>query len=459
MDSFSHEDRGLHEAAKTPLPPQGKSFGTPDGRMPSRVQLGLFLLCLSLAIVLFAHWNTGYPRQEGRDPMVPARLAARGEPIPLLVKCREQPLRVLPNPGLGNVVNEEDMVTVLCAALPWWNPPSVPSAFHELKLWGRNAVFTKEMLGVPRTGEFLVETLLSDKLCRANTVSVGGAYLLDSPFGIRPVLMGTEDALDYRAEAHYGQLLLLLGEVGTPPETQVTSSSGRVGTVAQLYQDAVLRFSLAQELEFIGCALAYWHPPQKGWKDQFGNEYTFDDLLSRLIATPLGQGSCGGCHVPYTIVTILRVDEDHPILSSDVRRKARKWLAVLAQLLELRCSSSGGWDGTWATNGPRSFIMGDDLLDRITVTGHHLEWIALAPDGIRPSEAAVERAVLALRRDVESLPPLARQPFKTLLPVSHGARALALLRGDDPYSAWLKYWKNGRLKRSKRGFDICNSSP
>jgi hypothetical protein len=315
-------------------------------------------------------------------------------------------------------------------------------------------VFTNEMLGVERTGEFLVTTLLSDKLCRANTAAVGGTYLLDSPFGIRPVLAGSEDAIEYRAEGHYGQLLKLLGEVGVPSATSVTTSSGRVGDLVDIYQDALMRFSLAQELEFIGCALAYWHPPEKTWKDQFGNEYSFNELVSHLISIPLGKGSCGGCHVPYTVVVILRVDERFTILSEDVRRQARKWLAELSQLLEDRWAACGGWDKYWSQNSDLKPLWRDDLLDRITITGHHLEWIALAPPDVRPSETVVKRAVRALRSDVESLPPLSQQPFKTLLPVSHGARALALLRGEDPYLLWMKYWKEGRLKRSAKGFEI-----
>jgi hypothetical protein len=314
------------------------------------------------------------------------------------------------------------------------------------------------MFGTDRTGEFLVTTLLSDELCRANTVQVGGPYLLDSPFGIRPVLVGTEDAVALRGEGHYGQLLKVLGEAGVPATTRVTTSSGRVGTIADVYQDAVMRFSLAHELEYIGCALGYWHPPGRSWKDQFGNEYTFDDILSRLIATPLGKGTCSGCHVPYTVVTLLRLDEDHPILSQDVRAKARAWLAALAHLLDYRLSPTGGWDKSWAPDSEQKFLMGDDVLDRITITGHHLEWTALAPDDLRPSTTAVQRAVVALRRDVASLPPLRQRTFKTLLPVSHGARALALLRGVDPYSVWSKYWKNGRLRRSERGFETRASS-
>jgi hypothetical protein len=359
---------------------------------------------------------------------------------------------------MKNVVTEDDLVCVLCGALPLWNPPSVPSAFHELKLWGRNFAFTKDILGTERTGEFLVTTLLNDDACRANTAPPGGSYLLDSPFGIRVVLAGTEDAVEYRAEGHYGQLLKVLGEVAVPSTTAVRTSSGRVGDVAELYQDAVLRFSLAQELEFVACALAYWQPPLKTWKDQFGNEYGFDQLLSKLIATPFGKGACGGCHVPYAVVVILRVDEDYSILSSAMRNAAQKWLAGLSHWLEDRESPLGGWDKSWGKLGVVPFLYGDDLLDRITITGHHLEWMSLVPnDSPLPSEFVIKRAVAAIRRDVRALPALPYRSFKTLLPVSHAARALALFRRDDPFSVWIKYWNAGRLTRSETGFELRES--
>src|SRR6266481_425093 len=113
--------------------------------------------------ILWVIWLQFFRSPHGDDDSgVPARLAARGKRVSLLVSCRDRPLKIETTPW-PNTVSEEDLVTVLNAALPWWNPPSVPSAFHELKLWGRNAAFTKEMFGVDRTGEFLVTTLLSDK--------------------------------------------------------------------------------------------------------------------------------------------------------------------------------------------------------------------------------------------------------------------------------------------------------
>ncbi len=413
------------------------------------------------ALGLFAALRGGFPGAGASSQTLPARAAVRGEHVPrAIIQCREKPLEVLPKLLLDGSVSEEDLVSVLCGALPLWNPPSVPSAYHELRLWGRNCAFTKEMLGAERSGDDLVKILLNDDVCVAKTASPGGNYLLDSPFGIRVIQAGTLDAVEYRAEAHYGQLLKVIGQVGVPADTPVSTSSGRVGNVVDLYQDEVMRFSLLGELEFIGCALAYWHPPQKTWRDQFGNEFSFDQLLSKLIAVPLGKGGCGGTHLPYTVVTILRVDEQYPILSADVRQKARDWVATLTQWLEDHQAGLGGWDKSWGQPGAVGYLYGEELLDRITITGHQLEWMALVPsDDLRPAVTVIQRAVAALRRDVDALPPIEYRSFKTLLPVSHGARALALFRGQDPFTVWLKYWQAGRIARSEKGFALKRSSP
>jgi hypothetical protein len=416
-----------------------------------KAMLPAFALTASLAVVSYFRLRALTTTD---DQMTPARLAARGEAIGQRIRCRQQPIKIAGSPGLGDVVSENELVTALCAALPYWHPPAVPCAIHELKLWGSHFAFTKKMLESERTGDFLVRTLLNDKECRANTVSIGGSYLLDSAFGIHVVLQGSDDAIEYRAEGHYGQLLKALAESGVASDTPVTTSSGRLGSVADLYQDAVLRYSVALPQEFIACALAYWQPPQRTWVDQFGQEHTFDELLQSLLATALGEGSCGGTHVPYAVTTIIRVHERYPIISENTHAAARKWLAVLSRRLEQRWSVRAGWDRNWASEGEAKFLWGDELLDRITITGHHLEWMALAPSDVRPCQAVIRRAVLALLQDIRGLPALQFRSFKALLPTCHAARALSLMRGTDPFQTWLAYWKEGRLKRTDRGYAV-----
>lgn len=258
--------------------------------------------------------------------------------------------------------------------------------------------------------------------------------------------MDSEGALAGRAEGHYGQLLKALAQAGVPSSTPVTTASQRNGTVADIFQDAVLRFSYADELEFIACALALWLPPHRTWRNQFGEEFSFDELTSALLHAPRGDGPCGGCHLPYSIAIILRVDETHSLLSEEVRRDALRWLNETVELLRVRQMPSGGWNRSWSGTLNVGPIMGIDLLDRVTITGHHLEWMALAPIEIRRQEGMLRAAVKSLASDLAELTSRARPSFKDELPASHAARALALMRGESPCRAFAGYQENGRIK-------------
>lgn len=430
------------------------------GRLAA-VAVAMGLLAVTL-VVLLRSWRGDRASQLSAGTDTPARIAARGGRVPLMIKARPEPIALQPVPGLADVVDDQQLLTTLCASTPIWHPPTVPSLVHELKLWGRRADFTEEMVGQARSGTMIVETLLSDELCRERTTEHGASFLVDSPFGIHVVKLGSPDAEANRGEGHYGQLLMVLGEAGVPLDTPVTTASGRTGTVADLLQDAVMRFAWTRrELDFIACALALWLPPERTWTDQFQNRYSFDELVDHLLAVPWGKGSCGGCHLPYAVVTILSVDGQFELLSPEVRDRALRRLGDLSALLERTQRGEGGWDKSWAGKEMEGqlYIYDDPLLDRITVTGHHLEWIAMAPPSVRPSKETVARAVSAMAEDVDALPPFDPRPlvgrlFKTMLPCSHGAKALCMLRGREPYETWVEYWDSGQLAHGSKGLHL-----
>jgi len=380
-------------------------------------------------------------RSAGRDGIdaatsIPAALNKKVE-----LRAREQPLRVKPIPGLEDVVTEDQAFHALCACIPRWNPPKVAQLSHELRLWGPTASFADDSRSTPWSGAEAIRSLLSDKLCRERTSPNSGSYLLDSPFGIRVVIQRSADAVGTRGEAHHGQLLKVLAEVGSPLSTRVETESGRTGTIADILRDATMRFTLDGELEFMATALALWLSPERGWRDRFGVRHTFDDLVHKLLSQPYGKGACGGCHAPYALVNIVRCNEQYPILSTGSRGEVLEWLGRLSKLLERSERSAGGWDLSWPGTERSEIIFSDDVLERITVVGHHLEWIALAPSSVRPKDDVVQRAAIALTTDIKALPKVARQSWESLLPCSHAARALCLLRGRQPYALWNDRWE------------------
>ncbi|MGO9110691.1 MAG: hypothetical protein ACLP9L_15835 [Thermoguttaceae bacterium] len=275
--------------------------------------------------------------------------------------------------------------------------------------------------------------------------------MIDSPYGIHVIRAGSYDAVEYRGEPHYGKLTELMADVGLPLSTAVVTSSGRVGTLADVLQDTIMQFNWDQELEFVGCSLALWLAPERSWSNQFGETFTFDELTERLLDTPLGKGCCGGCHVPYTIVTILRVDEQYSILSPGVRQRAISWLRQLSETLKRNQLPDGSWERDWGNSGQKRPIFKDPVLDQITLIGHHLEWMALVPNEYRLPKESVERAAICLGKQIDLLPPLPYRSFKAALPCSHAAKALCRCKGVDPFEFFIEQLRTSTASTRKSG--------
>jgi hypothetical protein len=189
---------------------------------------------------------------------------------------------------------------------------------------------------------------------------------------------------------------------------------------------------------------------RKSWTNQFGETFTFDELMEHLLKQPLGKGCCGGCHVPYTVVTILRIDaEQYPILSPKMREHTKRWLGNVIRILEKNQLPDGSWERDWGKTGQKSFLYGDKTLDVITILGHHLEWMALSLEEWRPSKYCIKKSVDALSEQIDQLPELRYRSFKTLLPCSHAAKAMCLIRNVNSYQFWLTSTASNEARSKK----------
>ena len=415
-----------------------------------------------IVLIFACIWFKPVQMELPEDEELPARRAMRGESIPLLIKAREFPIQVNSTFELEDIVTDDQLFTVLSASLPLWHPPSVPSLIHELKLWGPECVFTKEMVGSEgRTGKLIVQTLLNDQLCATNTVVLGegkgGAYLIDSPFGIHPIQSLSYDAVEYRAETHYGKLTMIMALTNMPLSTPVTSSSNRVGTLADVLQDTIMNFHWGQELEFIACSLALWLPPVKSWTNQFGETFTFDELMERLLSIPLGYGCCAGTHVPFAVTVLLQADDQYFILDPKTRIKAIKWLNRVTALLEQTQHVDGSWPRDWGCTNQKGALYNDPVLDCITITGHHLEWIAYSSQYSRPNSECLKKAAQNAVEAVEMLHPIKYRSFKCLLPCSHFAVALCKMKNQNPNEIWMQAWEKKNLIHTSQGYVLKTS--
>ncbi|MBI3462687.1 MAG: hypothetical protein HY000_06440 [Planctomycetes bacterium] len=244
-------------------------------------------------------------------------------------------------------------------------------------------------------------------------------------------------AVAKEAQTHKDEILEVFAEIGTALDHPV-QLAGFQATLQAILDDSLARFQPEQiDVEFTAIAYARYLPPQREWTNRFGQRHSFDDLADVLASRTLGWTVCYGTHVPYALVTLLRVDEQVPILSPLRRRLARQRLAEVSRLLVRTQYKNGAWGPDWWNDAPGPGGASENPNPEVSVsnfiraTGHHLEWIALAPKDLRPPDANVEKAAQWVVSTTLAQPQGILSTYYGEF--SHGARALLLLSGSKPF--------------------------
>ncbi len=196
-----------------------------------------------------------------------------------------------------------------------------------------------------------------------------------------------------RGEKHLDETLSVLAEVGIGSTHPILLMKD-AATVKDVIRASVSNFVLDQSLEFSAIAFAHYLPPQRCWTNKFGDTFCFDDVCHELCILPKKQGSCYGCHAMYALAIILAADKQHSILSDSTRRKVNAMLRQSIDVLRASQRADGSWDAQWYEKGDGT--QKKDFLASLSVTGHTLEWLAIAPQEFMEDPKMVDRGCEAL---------------------------------------------------------------
>jgi hypothetical protein len=296
---------------------------------------------------------------------------------------------------------------------------------HALRFWGASARFDQPQC---RNGAELLSIILDDREYRRRFPGAG-PLLFDSDYGVAVWV-----ADDLAAAPHTDKCLSVCAEIGIPLDRPVYTRR-RTATVAALLSDSIARFQIDQkEVEWSAIAYSLYLPPQRKWVNHFQREFAFDDLAERLLKKEDGEGPCFGTHPLYALCHLLRVDDEHEILSPPLRDRIRGRLRAVSEKLAANQSRDGAWGSQWhlpPTGKPQVVDKSPRAVQNaLRVTGHHAEWLALAPQDTRPAAASLRAAMRYLTETLRTLPD---QDFvEAYSPLSHAARALCLLSGIRP---------------------------
>ena len=141
----------------------------------------------------------------------------------------------------------------------------------------------------------------------------------------------------------------MLAGIGIPLNHPIRMEGGREATLRAVLDDTTANFTLRGQIYWKVVALALYLPPQKSWKNRFGERFTFDDAARELLAASrFALALFGNPDGPITLTVLLRADEQQPVLSESVREQVREYLGRIAKTLVEIQSPEGWFPADWA---------------------------------------------------------------------------------------------------------------
>jgi len=356
-------------------------------------------------------------------------------------------VKITPYVGLADLVPEKGFYHLLRQLTPSWYSFKTAKVIHAFRLWGPKAIFpsgffTQLFSDRVFTGAELAGYLLDHRLY--NKISPGeDPLLIRTPYGVRVRISQTEIQGQFSGPlGHTDDLLRACGEVGLTTEYPIYTSDGKA-TLGDLIGDSIAQFDINHELEWTSEALARYLAPQSFWTNRFNECFSFDDIALSLLKRAPGQGTCLGTHVPHALTCLYRISERHPFLSDYVSDRIVSYLKEVSLMVAASRQGDGWWAGRWApATAAFDRTRETEEFTSLISTGHHLEWIALAPPDCRPPESIIRSAIHGILKLVSRF--TAYEICQCYLPLTHLACALCLLKNKTP-SDILQAWKTTRV--------------
>ncbi len=394
---------------------------SPEATPPRGTTSVVFLVAQLVCLAAFL----GYGAQRFR-----ALEETKLPPVPLTEPIRIQALHDEPE-----VVSDEQLARVLTKLQPRLRgpQPKINHVDHALRFWGVQAAFADEnsLSGVELRG------LLTDhRSFRKAWGNSAKAFLLPNTRDEQPGLSFRTRSGD-ATSSHVDHTLACLAEVGTSLDYPVQTPSGEIQLRAA-FKQALQRFSLNQpEYEWSVLVFLHYMPEVKSWMTEEGQQVTWDRLADRLMRQRLAQGTCYGNHRLFALAAMLQLDPQYHLLSDASRASVVAFLKDVSRRLAETQNEAGYWDGAWPgpeADGPQSAVAEAPYgphAERLLMTGHTLEWWAIAPREVHPDKAVLLKASKWL---VKSLEDLSEGDVKKMYPfLTHAGRSLALWRKREPH--------------------------
>lgn len=335
------------------------------------------------------------------------------------------------------MVSDEQLAAVLKKLIPRFSQSQLrPNLIeHALRTWGSEIRFgADDTISGPELATFLTDSAKHLQSWNHRVTPL----LVDTGLGVH--VRFSEDAA---GSVHHDHALAALTESGLPLEAPVFTTS-RALQLRDVLQEALRDFRPDErETEWSAMAFTLWlaSPEITSWHTAEGRLVTLDLLARRLIRSHKRGGVCLGTHRIYTLMLMLRLNAEHSgkLLQPDTVIATEAYLADIRDRITASQWPDGSWNSNWV-DGADCFKLTDaqeKASKRVIATGHHLEWLALAPEHLHPPRSQVLKAAEWLVQNVSQTPQ--QEIDQNFTFYSHVGKALALWRGTSPAEFWSRW--------------------
>ena len=377
-------------------------------------------------------WAVGQPEAKA----LVAKQLWQQDAYPHVVVPRERPLVIAPLYDRPDLISDADLAAVLQKVQPRFPRESLKPNHveHALRTWGVGAQFQDPAV---LSGKELTEFLTDHGKFINSWGKTIAPLLQDLPTGVAIRFDRTDGG-----SIHHDHWLASLTEAGVRLKTPVYSPGRRNATIHTVLDQALRDFRLDEkETEWTALAFGLWIAPQHQWTGGDGRQYSFDLLSQRLRRGQKELGVCSGTHRVYSLMALIRLDDEFKETLSDAERK-NVW-AYLESVRD-RITESQFPDGHWPSNWPegKSAVekpIVDEFKAVVIATGHHLEWLSIAPKELHPPEETIRRAmqwIIKTTKDNSQQTILDNYTF-----FSHIGKAGAMWRRTSPGAFWEEWEK------------------
>ncbi|HZZ76897.1 MAG TPA: hypothetical protein VFE62_00165 [Gemmataceae bacterium] len=248
------------------------------------------------------------------------------------------------------------------------------------------------ILGIGPEKTMLTDAMTKKKVNAVDYICNGGAIR-----GMQ--FLPTNDGLDVQTgpqfvgQGHQDQFIAEMAEWGMPADRKF-KVGGRDYTFADFTRHSKMRASVKreQELSWAIIIIGQYYGTKARWTNSFGEDLDYDDVVRYETNASVNQAACGGTHRLYGLTWAYHLHLKNGGKAEGVWQDVA---SKIAQYKELARDLQGP-DGACSTDYFKGKGRNPDLGQRISTTGHTVEWLALAMTDAELREPWMQNAVSAL---------------------------------------------------------------